>query len=387
MYRSESRIKFEEPRQGAFFAEIKRAAAEYFAATGKSRYATPGVWLKGGFYAALVAAAYAAMLGGFGGSLAVIAAGYAVFGLASLALAFNLAHDASHFVLARRRWINRAVHEIVFALMGVSGYLWQMRHVGSHHVFPNVPGCDADIDDNGIVRLAPHAAWKPWHRLQHLYAPLLYPLATLHTMLVQDFVYLFKRRLANMAHIRHCPAQIAIFIAGKVFHFGVVLALPLMLSGRSTGEIVACYFLMSALVSMAFVYVVIGTHIADEASFPEIGPGGRIATSWAQHAVEASIDWVPNSRVAAFLLGGFNSHVTHHLFPTVSAAHYPALTPIVQAAARRHGLKYTETTFPGVIRAHFRMLRLMGRGPHARGTARLAPSTRKIAGHVAVAGL
>ena len=153
MYRSESRIKFEERRQGAFFAEIKRAAAEYFAATGKSRYATPGVWLKGGFYAALVAAAYAAMLGGFGGSLAVIAAGYAVFGLASLALAFNLAHDASHFVLARRRWINRAVHEIVFALMGVSGYLWQMRHVGSHHVFPNVPGCDADIDDNGIVRL------------------------------------------------------------------------------------------------------------------------------------------------------------------------------------------------------------------------------------------
>ncbi|HEY7610588.1 MAG TPA: acyl-CoA desaturase [Alphaproteobacteria bacterium] len=365
MYRSEARIKFEERRQGAFFAEVKKAAAAYFAATGHSRYATPGVWLKGGFYAALAAGGYCAILGAFGGSLAAVALGYAVLGLASLALAFNLAHDASHFVLARRRWINRTVHEILFALMGVSGYLWQMRHVGSHHVFPNVPGCDADIDDNGIVRLAPHAAWRPRHRFQHLYAPLLYPLATLHTMFVQDFVYLFKRRLANMLDIRHSPAQVAIFFAGKGFHFGLVLAVPLMLSARSTGEIVACYFLMSALVSMAFVYVVIGTHIADEASFPEVGPGGRIAKSWAQHAVEASIDWVPNSRIAAFLLGGFNSHVTHHLFPTVSYAHYLALTPMVQAAARRHGLKYTETTFPGVIRAHFRMLRLMGREPGA----------------------
>jgi linoleoyl-CoA desaturase len=276
-------------------------------------------------------------------------------------------------VLSRRRWVNRAVHELVFALMGVSGYLWQMRHVGSHHVFPNVPGCDADIDDNGIVRLAPHAAWKPAHRFQHIYAPFLYPLATLHTMFVQDFVYLFKRKLANMVDIRHSPAQIAIFFAGKAFHFGLVLALPLMLSERSPGEIVACYLLMSALVSMAFVYVVIGTHIADEASFPEVGPGGRIAKSWAQHAVEASIDWVPNSRVAAFLLGGFNSHVTHHLFPTVSAAHYLALTPIVQAAARKHGLKYTETTFPGVIRAHFRMLRRMGQGPESRSVQLVLP--------------
>ncbi len=366
MYRSESRIKFEERRQGAFFAEVKRAAAAYFTATGRSRFATPCVWAKGAFYAALGVAGYAAILGAFGASLGALMLGYAVFGLTSLALAFNLAHDASHFVLSRRRWVNRAVHELVFALMGVSGYLWQMRHVGSHHVFPNVPGCDADIDDNGIVRLAPHAAWKPWHRFQHLYAPLLYPLATLHTMLVQDFVYLFKRRLANMADIRHSPLQIAIFFAGKAFHFGLVLALPLMLSERSAGEIAAGYLLMSALVSMAFVYVVIGTHIADEASFPEVDADGRIAKSWAQHAVEASIDWVPNSRIAAFLLGGFNAHVTHHLFPTVSAAHYPALTPIVQAAARKHGLKYTETTFPGVIRAHFRMLRKMGRGPEER---------------------
>ena len=97
-----------------------------------------------------------------------------------------------------------------------------------------------------------------------------------------------------------------------------------------------------------------------------------LAKSWAQHAVEASIDWVPNSRFAAFLLGGFNSHVTHHLFPTVSAAHYLTLTPIVQAAARKHGLKYTETTFPGVIRAHFRMLRLMGQAPALRPAPRLS---------------
>jgi len=154
------------------------------------------------------------------------------------------------------------------------------------------------------------------------------------------------------------------------FHFALALALPLMLSERSAGEIIACYLLMSALVSMAFVYVVIGTHIADEASFPAVNAEGRIGKSWAQHAVEASIDWIPNSSVAAFLLGGFNSHVTHHLFPTVSHAHYRALTPMVQAAARRHGLNCTVTTFPGVIRSHFRVLRALGRPPAAEQPAK-----------------
>lgn len=363
MYRSEARIRFDERRQGVFFAEVKKEAAQYFARGGHTRFATPAVWLKGGFYAALTLAGYAAILGAFGGSLAATMGGFALFGLAALALAFNLAHDASHFVLSRRRWVNRAVHEAIFALLGISGYLWQMRHVGSHHVFPNVPGCDADIDDNGIVRLAPHAPWRPWHRYQHLYAPLLYPLTTLHTLFVQDFVYLFKRRLANMVDIRHGKWEIAIFFAGKVFHFGAVLALPILLSERTAGEVFGTYLLMSALVSMAFVYVVIGTHIAEGVSFPEVDAEGRIGKSWARHAVESSVDWVPNSRFAAFLLGGFNSHVTHHLFPTVSHAHYPALTRIVQASVRRHGIRYTETTFPGVIRAHFRMLRQLARRP------------------------
>jgi len=376
MYRSEARIRFEEKQQGAFFAEVKREAAAYLGQGGRSRFATPWVWAKGGFYAALAGAGYAAILGAFGDAFGMLALGYAVFGLAALALAFNLAHDASHFVLSRRRWVNRAVHEAVFAPLGISGYLWQMRHVGSHHVFPNVPGCDADIDDNGIVRLAPHAPWRPWHRFQNFYAPLLYPLATLHTMFVQDFVYLFKRRLANMVDIRHSPAQIAIFAAGKLFHFGAVLALPMLVTAHSPGAIVAAYLIMSALVSMAFVYVVIGTHIADMVSFPEVDAEGRIAKSWAQHAVESSVDWVPNSRIAAFLLGGFNSHVTHHLFPTVSHAHYPALTRIVQAAVRRHGLRYNETTFPGVIRAHFRVLRVLGRQPEAAEAGRKVRRTR-----------
>jgi linoleoyl-CoA desaturase len=167
VYRSESRIKFEERRQGAFFAEVKRAAAAYFAATGRNRFATPCVWAKGAFYAVLAAAGYAAILGAFGGSLAALAVGYAVFGLASLALAFNLAHDASHFVLSRRRWVNRAVHELVFALRGLSGYLWQMRHVGAHHGVADVPGCAADVGDHGLVRRAPHAAWKRWPRFAH----------------------------------------------------------------------------------------------------------------------------------------------------------------------------------------------------------------------------
>ena len=114
------------------------------------------------------------------------------FGFTALLLAINVGHDASHQVLPGGRRVNDAVQRLAFVLVGVDGYLWRLRHVSSHHLFPNVNGSDTDIDENPFVRLSPNQPWRPWFRWQHLYAPFAYSLAALYTTVWGDFVYLTR---------------------------------------------------------------------------------------------------------------------------------------------------------------------------------------------------
>ena len=73
---------------------------------------------------------------------------YIALGLTGILLAFNCAHDCVHNTFSKYKQLNRIIYYITFNLQGVNARLWRKRHIASHHVFPNVDGCDADIDDN-----------------------------------------------------------------------------------------------------------------------------------------------------------------------------------------------------------------------------------------------
>ncbi|MFK8101349.1 MAG: fatty acid desaturase, partial [Saprospiraceae bacterium] len=128
---------------------------------------------------------------------------YTLFGLSGILLAFNASHDAVHHTLFRNKTLNEILHYLIFNLQGVNATLWKNRHLASHHIFPNVAGCDADIDDNPFIRLSDTHPQKKLHRFQHLYALFLYCLYTLHWILIKDFVYLRKKRVANMTNLHY----------------------------------------------------------------------------------------------------------------------------------------------------------------------------------------
>lgn len=46
----------------------------------------------------------------------------------------NLGHDGAHEALTASRLANRVICEATFALLGLDGHLWCMRHVPSHHL-------------------------------------------------------------------------------------------------------------------------------------------------------------------------------------------------------------------------------------------------------------
>jgi linoleoyl-CoA desaturase len=354
-------MKFQRPRDPGFWRALSAEVEAITRADGHSPFATPGLWAKAAFYLVIVAASYAWLLSS-PRDFATTLAAYSLFNLAALLLVLNLAHDAAHDSLTPNRRLNRVVGEAAFALLGIDGYLWRMRHTRSHHLFPNINGCDADIDHNPFLRLSPNHPRKRHHRWQHLYALPVYMLVHLHAIFVQDMIYIRQKSLANLRDIRHSPLRQAGFFVLKVVYFGALLGLPIVFSPLPWTTVAMAYVLATAITSLMFVMLLIGTHFADGNAFPAPDRDGAIGSSFVEHVFASSLDWSPTSRLATFLIGGLNSHVAHHLFPRISHAHYRAISRTIERLAARHGIDYHRTNLAGMLAGHFRHLRRMGCG-------------------------
>ncbi|MBV9992514.1 MAG: fatty acid desaturase [Alphaproteobacteria bacterium] len=359
-------IRFAHRDTNSFRQALNGRVDAYFAANGKTRFADRGFWIEAAVLTAVMLGAYAALLGNafgdrFGPWGSLVPA--LVYGLALLVLAMSVAHDAAHAAVTGNGRIDDAIQRAVMGLLGVDGYLWRLRHNGSHHAFPNVNGSDIDIDENPVLRLSPNHPWKPHYRFQHLYAPFAYMLTLWDSIFVNDLKYLFKRDLANMRGIVHPRREHVKFWLFKLLYLTVNLILPLAFVQLPWWQILLGYALVNAAVSLVFVVLLVGTHFSLEADFPAADAAGRLDTSWAAHAVSTALNWSTRSRIAFHLTGGVNCHAAHHLYPRVNHVHYWALTRIAEQTAREHGLTFHEASFTGMIASHFAHLRRLGRGP------------------------
>ena len=123
------------------------------------------------------------------------------------------------------------------------------------------------------------------------------------------------------------------------------------------------YGVMAGVMGIVLSIVFLLAHAVEQAEFPMPRPDtGRIENAWAIHQAETTVDFARRSRVVAWLLGGLNFQIEHHLFPRICHINYPALSPLIEATCREFGVKYTEhKSFDAGSASHYRWLRLMGR--------------------------
>jgi len=60
------------------------------------------------------------------------------------------------------------------------------------------------------------------------------------------------------------------------------------------------------------------------------------------HIFATTADYATESPLVAWLAGGLNHHVVHHLCPFVCHTHYAPLTRIVRETAEEFGIPYRE---------------------------------------------
>lgn len=349
-------IRFQARQPHDFYEVVCQRVQAYFESSGTNRYGNWLIVVKGLFYGLLTVGSYAAILTpGLSPWIKLIAA--VMFGSGSLCFILNVTHDAAHGALFKSRRLNRWLYLATFNILGISGYLWQRRHINSHHMFPNINGCDTDIDDNPILRFSPHAPYKPWFRFQHWYAIFIYCIVGVHAVFIKDFLHLSKKHLANMHDIKHPISQYIYFALGKVGYVLLFFLIPYWCTDLAIWQILVGYLVSNFINSIFFVMCFAGTHFADECIFPVRTEGSQLELSYAEHAMRASLDWNAMDPISNFVVGGINCHAAHHLFPHVCHVHYPPITKIIEKTAKEFDIPYNQTTLWGMIKSHFRLLK------------------------------
>lgn len=343
----------------AFYVELRRRVDEYFRITGRRQRDCWQMYLKTAILVASFAVSYVLLVLVARTWLQALALAI-LLGLSAAGIGFNTQHDGGHRAYSNYVWVNKLM-AMTIDMMGGSSYLWHWKHAVFHHSYVNIEGHDTDIDLGIVARLTPHQKRLTFHRWQHLYLWPLYGLLAIKWHLLGDFRKLITGRIGDHRVPRPKNWDLVILLAGKAIFVTTAFGIPLVFHPPN---VVLFYYLVAALVLGTVLSIVFQlAHCVEEASFPLPAKGsGRIENAWAIHQAETTVDFARRSRVVAWLLGGLNFQIEHHLFPRISHVHYPAISRLVEETCRDFGVKYREyTSFRAGVASHFRWLRRMGR--------------------------
>lgn len=282
-----------------------------------------------------------------------------LLGLSAAGVGFNAQHDGGHHAYSDHFWVNK-VMATTLDVIGGSSYLWHWKHVVFHHPYVNIADHDTDLNLGILARLTPHQKRRTFHRWQHLYLWPLYGLLAIKWQLLDDFRKLITGRIGNHRIPRPKKWDLAILVVGKALFLTLAFGIPLLFHSMM---VVLFYYGVAALVLGIVLSVVFQVaHCVEGPDFPLLRKGsGRIENAWAIHQAETTVDFARRNRVLAWLLGGLNFQIEHHLFPRISHVNYPAISKLVEETCRDFGVRYMEyKSFRAGMASHFRWLRRMG---------------------------
>jgi linoleoyl-CoA desaturase len=353
---SEGALKF--GTDHSFQFELRRRVDEHFRTTGRRQRDCWQMYLKTAIVIATLAISYWLLVFVVHASWQSVPLAVLI-GFAAAGIGFNIQHDGGHRAYSDHRWINTLM-AMTLDFIGGSSYLWHWKHGVIHHTYVNVTGHDSDLNLGIFGRVTPHQPRRAFHRWQHLYLWPLYGLLAIRWQLVDDFRRLIAGRIGSHRIRRPAGADLVLLVAGKAIFFAWAFGVPLLFHPVSA---VLVHYAVAALVLGTTLSVVFQVaHSVGEAVFPLPSAGTRyIERAWAIHQAETTVDFARPSRVVAWLLGGLNFQIEHHLFPRISHVNYPAISKLVEQTCRDFGVAYTEhRSFREGVTAHFRWLRRMG---------------------------
>ena len=277
----------------------------------------------------------------------------------TLAMELGVMHDASHRTFSGSRVLNN-IANLTLTFMGGSSIVWYHDHVVSHHGHTNIPGKDPDIQTNGIFRFSPSDEYLWFHRFQYIYALPLYCTKAFFWTWYEDM-----KAFANNKYKFRGKRRFMLFmeiLASRTSHITLFIVAPYIVF-QSWSLTAAFYFTHWILFSVSMVLIFEVAHVADcQKFYPK---QAKMEMDWAVHQMLTTANFKTNAFMA-WLVGGLNQQIEHHIFPMMTSTHYPLIRPIVMDYAKECGVEYLEyPTFRASLVAHFRHLKNLSKRPAA----------------------
>jgi linoleoyl-CoA desaturase len=149
------------------------------------------------------------------------------------------------------------------------------------------------------------------------------------------------------------------FWSQKTIYVIIILVLPILYSQQTWQVVFIGFLFMHLTQSLFLLFTFFMTHHVEETTYPTTDKQGFINTSWLMNQIKSSNDMHPFSETVNFILGGFNNHIVHHLFPHVHHIHYPNLNKILYEILEKNNIKPNQTSYWGGIISHLRLLKRM----------------------------
>ncbi len=354
-------LKFKDKTKSQFFTTVRKRVDAYFIEEGISPNANGAMWRKASFFLIGYALLYGLILSNQFGLWTMLGMAI-VLGMFAAFIGFNVSHDGLHGAFSSRGWVNQLTGNS-FYLLGANPYIWKITHNIVHHTYTNIPGHDEDIElAPGLVRLDPEEELRPWHRYQQWYTIPLYSLASLSWVFRKDYVKFFKSQIGHHDNSSHPTSEYVKLFVSKAIYYFFFLVLPLIVLDITWWQLATGFILMHVAEGLVLGLVFQLAHAVEGTAFPFPDEQGDIQAAWAIHQMHTTANFAPQSTLAAFLCGGLNRQIEHHLFPKVCHIHYPAITAIVKRTAHEFDLPYLENrSFGSALVSHFRLLKKLGR--------------------------
>ncbi len=355
-----SRVTF--AKNIGFRQELNRRVEAYFTAHNISKRDNPEMYLKTATIGAWVIASWLFTL--FGPPVMWMKVlGCVSLGLAIAGVGFSVGHDANHGGYSNSKKINQIIG-FSYDLIGLSSYLWRFRHNFLHHTYTNILGHDVEIHGDGLIRMSPSMEHKWYHKYQHLFIWLIYPLIPFYWTFGDVQIILFKRKYHDHIVPKPSAFELTALLGLKAIWLGGFIGIPITLGYtplQAIGGFVITYLTYGFWICVIFMLA----HVMENAEFIQPEPGvNAINDEWAILQVKTTVDFAPNNWFLNWYLGGLNYQVVHHLFPHVCHIHYPKIAPILAEVCQEFGVKYNVCdTFGEALLCNYRWLKKMGQTP------------------------
>mmetsp|Transcript_4177 Transcript_4177/g.3634 ORF Transcript_4177/g.3634 Transcript_4177/m.3634 type:complete len:526 (-) Transcript_4177:130-1707(-) len=341
----------------AFESELKHKVKDYFRKEADRRgvslleatKATPQRWMEIAFMWIMFACTVPSLVSGEWWALVVTP-------VLSWIWMVNFWHDACHFALSSRWWINASVPYL--GPWFSSPTTWYHQHVIGHHSYPNVGHKDPDLA-HAPSYLREHASvrWRAIHGVQHRWWRVgfvwsigvgigLHIAADAKLLLTHSY----NRVVPAMPTMRTAPT-IAAHVMGRAVYVATTFLWPWLVFDS---QVKALIFATVPIGIFSVLFMV-------NSQINHLTPDTAHAFSsnfWRHQVVTAQDFGTDGSSLhrlfCFFMSGGLNYQVEHHLFPTVCHCHHAALHPIVVEVCEKYKVPfYRREGYIHAMRLHF----------------------------------